>query len=125
MANTDQTDHLATLLETLDDLLVSADENIKRAQLIKRRVANLRRQVAKGVPLAEVVAATPNPVIVELITENIEALQSVGSRVRWAQASALRSEGLSITAIANLFGVTRQRVSALLKNPPAAVKSRR
>lgn len=125
MASRDQSKHIATLLETLDDLLVSADENIERAKLIKRRVTNLRRQVEKGIPLAEIVAATPNPIVVELITENIEALQSVGSRVRWAQATALRSEGLSITAIAGLFGVTRQRVSALLKNPPVAVKRQR
>ena len=36
-----------------------------------------------------------------------------------AQALALRDEGLTISDIAELFGVTRQRVSALLRQKSA------
>ena len=54
-----------------------------------------------------------------MITENIDTLHGIGARLRAAQAQALRDEGLTIAAIADLFGVTRQRVSALLKQKAA------
>ena len=116
-------DPLAPLLDTLNDLLDATEANIARARLVKQRIAHIRRQVADGRSLTDIVAAEPRPLIVELITENIEALQAAGSQLRWAEASALRAEGLTATAIARLFGVTRQRVSKLLQHPPASARS--
>jgi transposase len=49
------------------------------------------------------------------VTRNIEALQEAGARVRREEARALHAGGLSMEAIARHFGVTRQRVSALLR----------
>jgi hypothetical protein len=45
----------------------------------------------------------------------LETLQTISSRLRQAEARALRFEGLTMEAIGAMFGVTRQRVSALLK----------
>jgi len=115
-------DPLPTLLATLDDLLATTDANIDRSRSIRERIAHIHSHVEAGKPLAAIVAQETRPLIVELITENIEALQEVGSRMRWAEASALRAEGLTTTAIADLFGVTRQRVSKLLQHPPASTK---
>ena len=47
------------------------------------------------------------------------SLETVGSELRASLALALRDEGLTIEAIAGLFGVTRQRISALLKQKAA------
>jgi predicted transcriptional regulator len=53
--------------------------------------------------------------IVQLLTESAETLHEHGSRVRRTEARALHREGLTMDQIARLFGVTRQRVSALLR----------
>ena len=47
--------------------------------------------------------------------DNLVALVDAGSRLRRAEARALHVEGMTMEQIADLFGVTRQRVSALLK----------
>lgn len=121
MAPTDP-DPLETLLTTLDELMESAEANIVRARLIKQRITHIRREVAAGKSLTSIVEAEPRPLIVELITTNIDALQAEGSHLRWAKAAALRAEGMTVTAIAELFGVSRQRVSALLQQPPVSAQ---
>ena len=45
-----------------------------------------------------------------------EALAEFGARVRRAEAVALYGEGMTMEEIAEKFGVTRQRVSALLRD---------
>ncbi len=49
-----------------------------------------------------------------MLSDVQEGLADAGSRWRRAEARALHREGLSMEKIAVLFGVTRQRVSALL-----------
>lgn len=46
-----------------------------------------------------------------------ERLAAAAARLRRTQARALRDDGLTTDRIAELFGVSRQRVSALLKDP--------
>jgi DNA-binding transcriptional regulator LsrR (DeoR family) len=50
-----------------------------------------------------------------LLTESSKALDTSGSNVRRAEAQALHAEGMTMEQIAERFGVTRQRVSALLR----------
>jgi predicted transcriptional regulator len=52
---------------------------------------------------------------VELLTESTESLHTFGSRVRRSEARVLHTEGMPMERIARLFGVTRQRVSTLLR----------
>jgi len=111
------------LLAVLDELVGTADANIERSRQIKRRITVLQRQVKSGRSLAEIVGDEPRPLIVELITENIIALNHVGARLRWSEAAALKQEGITVAEIGRLFGVSRQRVSDLLLNPPASVAS--
>jgi predicted transcriptional regulator len=51
-----------------------------------------------------------------MVTQSPENLAAYGSRVRRAEARVLHQEGLTMDQIAKLFGVTRQRISALLHN---------
>ncbi len=106
----------AELLTALDAMEAAARENAARSKEIQNRVRRLRTAVAKGRPVAEQLTATSGPLSVELISRNFEVLQDVGSTFRYALARALREEGLTIQAVADLFGVTRQRISALLKH---------
>jgi DNA-binding transcriptional regulator LsrR (DeoR family) len=67
------------------------------------------------VSYAEVVSSNEGPLIVQLLTESSTALDTSGANVRRAEAHALYAEGLTMEQIAKRFGVTRQRVSILLR----------
>ena len=54
--------------------------------------------------------------IVELLTANLNRLMSAGGQLRRAKAKALHDDGMTMEQIAHFFGVTRQRVSALLND---------
>ena len=60
----------------------------------------------------EIVTDESRPLDVERISTG---LAGAGSAWRRAQARALQEERVSINRIAVLFGVTRQRISALLR----------
>ena len=118
---TTDSDDLDRLLDALDDIDIAAAENVERSRAIQKRARVLRRRLRAGESLAEVVHDEEPPRIVELLSTNMATLETAGAELRAAQALALRAEGLTIEAIADLFGVTRQRISALLKQKTAVV----
>lgn len=119
MAGRSTPDSDERLLAALRQLDLMISDNVARSREIQRRVRHIDRKVRSGRSLAETVQAEAEPRTMEMITANIDALQGIGAQLRAAQAQALRDEGLTISAIADLFGVTRQRVSALLKQKSA------
>jgi predicted transcriptional regulator len=100
----------------LGDLERTLNENAQRMTQIKRRIGEIRRQRSAGRSYREIVEATEGDLSVRLITEATQALDEVGARVRRAEAVALYREGMTMEEIAEKFGVTRQRVSALLRD---------
>lgn len=87
------------------------------------RAGELQEQRTQGRSWYDIVSGEKRPLIVERISSAMSALSRAGSGWRRAQAHALHDEDVSINRIAELFGVTRQRVSALLRTPedePAA-----
>ena len=102
-------------LEALTTLESTLADNQKRATLIKKRIAQLRRFRSRGASYAEIVSSRDGPLIVQLLTESSKALDTSGANVRRAEAHALYEEGLTMEQIAERFGVTRQRVSTLLR----------
>lgn len=104
-------------IEALDELDRALDRAVEMAGLMKERMVALRTAHAEGRPLRETVPAEQSPLIVQLITESTNLLHSYGNRVRRTEARALYAEGMTMDEIARLFGVTRQRVSALLREP--------
>jgi hypothetical protein len=113
---TDMTDD--EFLEALTALEEVLADNGRRTGLIKKRIAQLRRLRARDVPYTELVVSEDGPLVVQLLTESSTALDTCGANVRRAEAKALYAEGLTMEQIAKSFGVTRQRVSALLRNVP-------
>ena len=99
----------------LVDLDRALDVNLDRIALIKQRIEEIQRQRAAGRPYTEIVESTKTPLTVQLLTEARQALDKFGARVRRTEALALHNEGMTMEAIAERFGVTRQRVSALLR----------
>jgi hypothetical protein len=104
---------LVKVLRQLDDM---AQANIDRSQQIKARIHHLLTRLEAGADLTDIVEAEPPPRIPTLITANIEALHDVGATLRKAEAAALRTHGYTMAQIAELFGVTRQRISMLLRD---------
>jgi hypothetical protein len=102
-------------LQALTALEVVIVENERRAALIKKRMARIRRARQEGLPYSDTVANEDGPLIVQLLTESSAALHTSGAEVRRAEAQALHDEGMTMDRIAEHFGVTRQRVSALLR----------
>ena len=92
------------------------DANARRMAQIKRRIAEIRRERSAGRSYREIVEATKGNLSVQLITEATQALAEIGARFRRAEALALHGEGMTMEEIAKKFGVTRQRVSALLRD---------
>jgi hypothetical protein len=66
------------------------------------------------------VTAEERPLIVESISTVLGSLSSAGHTWRREQAVALKREDVSINRIAALFGVTRQRISTLLREADPA-----
>lgn len=91
------------------------DVNLQSIALIRRRIAEIQRQRGDGLSYTEIVESARTPLLVQLITESKQTLDGFGARVRQAEALALHKEGMTMEAIAERFGVTRQRVSALLR----------
>lgn len=104
-------------MEALADLDRALDESIDMTKRMKARITELRNSQAEGRELREFVPEEETPLLVQLLTESTNLLHAYGNRVRRTEARALHQEGMTMDQIATLFGVTRQRVSALLRDP--------
>jgi len=107
----DDDDEFLVALDALDEALA---ENQQRLKAIKKRIAQLRRLRASGASYTDIVSSGDGPLLVQLLTASSAALDTSGANVRRAEARALYAEGLTMDKIAEHFGVSRQRVSALL-----------
>ena len=102
-------------MRALADLDAALDENARRTELMKTRIAQIRRDREAGRSYREIVDGDRSPLVVQLLTESGQALAETGARVRRTEARALHEEGMTMDQIAAKFGVTRQRVSGLLR----------
>jgi hypothetical protein len=112
-AATSATDAVREALAALDAALAA---HAARSAAMRDRIAQVARERDAGRTYREIVAGEAGPLLVEMLTEATHALDTAGAVVRRAEASALYDEGLTMTAIAERFGVSRQRVSALLRD---------
>lgn len=86
-------------------------------QVITERAEYIKRMRADGKAYSEIVPTEERPLIVEMLTSNLERLAEVGSKLRRAEAQALYDEGMTMAQIADLFGVSRQRIAVLVRSP--------
>jgi hypothetical protein len=114
---TDVSDHATDALRELDRALQASIAELTAA---RTRVETVLASRSSGRSWREIVHDEERPLVVESVTSVLDQLSAVGSRFRRAQARALHHEGLSMERVAALFGVTRQRVSALLRDREGA-----
>jgi hypothetical protein len=85
-----------------------------------QRAAEIQEQRLAGRSYTDIYEHSERPLLLEILTTNVLELSDVGHRLRTCQASALRQEGLSTQRIAELYGVSRQRIMALLRSAAAS-----
>jgi DNA-binding ferritin-like protein (Dps family) len=112
------------VLAALADLLAAAEQVEESVQILRKRAALLETARAAGVPYRELVGEEHRPLIAELLTDTIKRFEAAGTRFRQAQALALHREGMTLSQVARLFGLTRQRISTLLRTLPPGREGR-
>ena len=90
--------------------------NQARTEAILKRADDIRAQRLAGRSYADILEHSDHPQLVEMLTLTVLELHDVGHRLRTVQAWALRQEGLSTQRIAQIYGVSRQRIMALLRS---------
>jgi hypothetical protein len=102
-------------LRALGELCDQLDRTVDDLQAAKERLRQLERSRTAGVSWTEIVSNENRPLVVETITAVLADLGETGSRFRREEARALHREKVSMTRIGELFGVSRQRVSTILR----------
>ena len=106
------------MVQQTDSALHDLSRAVAHAQellvTVERRTHALVEARAQGREYADIVAGEERPLVVELLSDVLEELAAAGARFRRAEARVLHAGGMSQEAIGALFGVTRQRVAALL-----------
>ena len=107
--------------EVLDALKAAAEgleENIALLKLALEHIVRIREQRLSGMTYSEMADHSDLPHLVEIFRTSLHVLERHGHRLRVDGVRTLHAEGLSIDRIAELFDVSRQRVSALLRSRP-------
>jgi hypothetical protein len=105
-------------LRALDSLSRALAEMGHDQQQLERRLHDLHRQRSQGRAWRDILADEEPPGTMQLVSRMLACLAKASGILRKELVDTLRREGVSIPAIAKLFGVTHQRVSNLLRRPP-------
>jgi DNA-directed RNA polymerase specialized sigma24 family protein len=99
---------------SLDNLVTTVQQIDALAQETTERAQRLRSQRERGEPYRNILSTEERPFAVDLVNQMTDALIEAGGKFQRLQARALYEEGATMEEIAELFGISRQRVSALL-----------
>jgi Homeodomain-like domain-containing protein len=103
------------VLLTLQEAMAALRHSTRRNRRALAQAEAMARQRTQGRAWRDIVQDEDGPLVVELMSESLGVLIDAGARLRRAKARALHREGVTMDAIAELFGVTRQRVSHLIR----------
>ena len=102
------------LLEALDELVAAGRQNVIDWMALMTRADQVRDARRRGVDYVDM--QLPGLSVIDAVTGNQERLAGAAARFRRVAARELHRSGLSVATIARNFGVTRQRVAALLSD---------
>jgi hypothetical protein len=103
------------VLKALDELESVLRENAESERLLAQRIAEVRLARQNGREWKGILGDEDDPGTVQLVSTILRRQSEASGYLRRELVVALRAEGQSIPSIANLFGVTHQRVSNLLR----------
>ncbi len=104
-------------LVALDALSKALAQVAEDQRLLEAKLAELRRQREGGMAWREILSSEEPPATMQIVSRMLACLARASGTLRKELVDTLRSEGVSIPAIARMFGVTHQRVSNLLRRP--------
>jgi len=110
-------DPVASSLENLVTVVQQVDA---LAREVTERAERFRAQRERGQPYRDILAEEDHPFPGELVGQMTDALIDARGKFQRAQAKALYDEGATMDQIADLFGISRQRVSYLLARARSA-----
>jgi len=110
--------HAARVVQGMQDLATCLTNAGEEMAVLADRARYVAGELSSGQRLVDVIGDEPPPLIIARLARLLDDLADAGAAVRRAEAAQLHAEGLSQGRIATVFGVTRQRVSALLAPPP-------
>jgi CheY-like chemotaxis protein len=105
-------DDLLASLDFLADVLMA---NARRSEALVEEIRLISEGRRQGQHYRELLSLRPTAVL-DLTRASVRSLVDGSRRVQLSAAQALHDEGMTMGAIGRLLGVTRQRISALLKN---------
>jgi hypothetical protein len=114
----DQTEHGAgsdEVLNALNELEAVLKENAENERVLFQHIAEVRLARENGKEWKTILLNEDEPGTVQLVSTILRRQSEASGYLRRSLVVALRAEGQSIPSIANLFGVTHQRVSNLLR----------
>jgi hypothetical protein len=103
------------VVKALGELEVVLRENAEHERMLTQRIGALRLARESGKEWRAILAEEDEPGTVQLVSTVLRRQSEASGYLRRSLVVALRSEGQSIPSIAQLFGVTHQRVSNLLR----------
>ena len=103
------------VLSALNELEAVLRENAESERMLFQRIAEVRLARENGKEWKSILAAEDDPGTIQLVSTVLRRQSEASGFLRRSLVVALRAEGQSIPSIANLFGVTHQRVSNLLR----------
>lgn len=103
-------------MRALDELRTQLDRTIDELRAAGERLDELARLRIAGRSWLEIVSNEDRPLVVETVSRALDDLGAVGGQFRRAEARALIEEQVSMNKVGNLFGVSRQRISALVRD---------
>ena len=106
--------------QALGMLIAELESCVAQLQAAQVRAEELLQARRAGRAWADIVGDESRPLVVETISSVLSTLSTTGHAWRREQAAALQAEDVSINRIAAMFGVSRQRISALLRETDVA-----
>jgi hypothetical protein len=111
------------VLSAIDELSSAVRENVEDEKVLNRKLRTMRSNRLRGASTRELLASEESPAALSVLGRILSRLGRASSIFRRTFARDLHGQGVTVTAIARLFGVTHQRTSALLRresdsNPP-------
>jgi hypothetical protein len=102
-------------LATLDELATAVDANARDQRRLAGLIRRLRTARAAGASWQDLLTGEQRPGVLGLTAQILRGVSDASGTLRRQLAQGLRAEGATISAIAAMFGVSHQRVSALLR----------
>lgn len=105
------------MASALDEVAEVAEVTALEQQRLVRRARSMSRKYRLGRSWSQILQQERQPGLLDLLARSARRLVDLSGRFRQTLAQALVAEGLSTRQVAKTFGVTHQRISAMMNRP--------